>query len=304
MNKLIWAHLAILLVNLVYGVNYSVVKEIMPEYLGPYGFAVVRVWGAGLLFWLTALWGRVERVSPRDYGPLLLASLMGVIFNGVSFLKAISLTTPINASIILTSNPIFVVIIAALFTGTRITWLGALGIAMGLLGAALVILQRGAVDFGSDTMLGNVLMVLNAISYATYLVYLRRLMLRYQSITVVRWMFVFGAVLIVPIGGHEFLQISWPTIPAVALVGVAFVVLFTTFLNYLLINYSVKYAGPTVVSAYTNLQPVVATFVAVLLGQDSLDVSKVLAAFLVLGGVYLVGVSSRPRKESAPAQGR
>lgn len=297
MNKNLSAHAALLAANVIYGVNYSVAKELMPDYITPFAFIFCRVLGALTLFWLFHAFYPTEKVERKDLGLLFICGLFGVAGNQLMFFYGLNLTSPINASIIMTSNPILVLIISAWLIGERITPLKIVGILLGLGGALGLILNKSHIDLDSSNFLGDLFIFLNATSYAVYLVIVKPLMKKYKPLTVIKWVFLFGFMIVTPFGLSGFSQIEWTTFTPGVWASFAFVVIGTTFLAYLFNVFALKKVNPSVVSIYIYSQPLVATIVALMLQQDQLDLKKIIAAILIFAGVFLV--SRRPVKRVA-----
>jgi len=293
-NQRFFAHAALLGANIIYGVNYSVAKEVMPEYISPFGFIVSRVLGALLLFWLFASLVSRERVKKKHLFRLFLCGLFGVAGNQLMFFYGLNLTTPINAAIIMTCNPILVLLIAASLIGERITPKKLSGIFLGLAGAAGLILNKNQLSISSEHLLGDLFIFLNASSYAVYLVIVKPLMEVYRPITVIKYVFLFGFLIVIPFGVNDFFAVQWESYQAATWGAFLFVVIGTTFLAYLFNIFALKRLNPTVVSTYIYAQPLIATLVALLMQKDELSVVKVLSAVMVFTGVYLV--SSRKSK--------
>lgn len=288
------AHIALLFVAMVYGANYLVAKGLMPQMIGPSGFIVLRVVGAGLLFWLVyALnW---EPVTRRHLGRLMLCGLFGVAANQLMFFNGLSLTSPVNASIIMTSNPILVLLASAFLLKTAITARKLAGIGLGALGAILLLLQSNGTGAAHISWQGDLLILLNATSYGVYLVLVKPLMSVYKPTTVVAWVFLFGAVVVLPIGLPQALAIPWHAFTTNQYLAVAFVVVFTTFVVYLLNIFAMRTVMPTVVSMYIYLQPLFAGLFAYVYAQyggddftGDLTVGRIASALLIFTGVYLV----------------
>jgi drug/metabolite transporter (DMT)-like permease len=286
------AHLAIFTANFIYGANYSVAKGIMPAYFGPFAIILLRVTGAIALFFLMFV-GKREKIAKEDYGRFFLCGLTGVAINQLMFFKGLSMTSPIEAAIILTASPILVLIVAALLAKERITISKSVGIGLGLIGALILISQRPATIVGEYSVWGNLMILTNAISYAFFLVLVRPLMQKYRVSTVMLFVFLIGLIPVIPISFHEFTLIEWSIIPSWAFWGLSFIIVGTTFLAYLLNAYGLVTVSASVVSSYIYLQPFLAAAVAMFIGKDSLDFSKIISAALVFTGVYL---TSRPAK--------
>ena len=288
MNKRYQAHTAIFGANLIYGINYTIAKGIMPDYVGALGLTFMRVSGALLLFWALSYFLGTEKVDRKDFPRLILCGMFGVAFNQMLFLKGLSYTTPINSAIIMTINPVLVLLMAAIILKEKITWLKIVGIWIGGTGAGYLILKSGEVSFQSETFLGNIIMFLNASSYAVYLVLVKPLMSKYKPSTVIKWVFLFGWIIVTPIGFSEFTEIDWQNMPVDIMLSIAFVVIATTFFAYFLNINGLKYLKSSTVSVYIYLQPVIASIVAIILAKDDITWVKVISTLLVFVGVYLV----------------
>jgi len=287
MNPNLKAHLALLGANLIYGINYTVAKDIMPDFITPFGLVFCRVIGALSLFWIVHSFN-YEKIERKDFLLLAACGVFGVFANQLMFLYGLDNTTPINAGIIMTSNPILVLIASAIILKNKITLTKVEGIALGIGGALLLLLFKKDFSFGSDTIKGDIFIFLNAMSYGIYLVLAVPLMRKYKPITVIKWVFTFGFILVFPFGVGEFTAIVWTSFSLKIWLEVGFVVLFTTFFAYLLNIYGLKKLNPSTVSTYIYLQPLLAAGFAIWAGKDSLDWIKIVAAILIFSGVYLV----------------
>ncbi len=293
MNKRLLAHIALFAANLIYGINYTVAKDVMPDFIEPLGFIFLRASGALLLFWLCYRLFFYEKIARNDMFKLMLCGLFGVAINQMLFFEGLNLTTPINAAVIMVTNPILVLIMGALLAAERITKRKMLGIALGATGAISLITYGGAVELNPNHFWGNIMVLINAASYGVYLVMVKPLMEKYKPITVISWVFLFGFLFVIPFGWTDFQSIQWSQMPSDVLYKVAFVVMGTTFMAYLLNIYGLKTLNPSTVSTYIYLQPVLASMVAILAGSDSLSPIKIMAALIIFGGVYLVSVSPK-----------
>ena len=287
MNTNIKAHIALLFANIIYGINYTVAKDVMPEYIAPFGFIFCRVMGALALFWLVFSFS-YEKIAKKDILLLAICGFFGVAANQLMFFYGLNLTSPINAGIIMTSNPVFVLIASAIILKNRITLAKAGGIFVAISGALMLLLFQKDFSFGSDTLSGDIFIFLNALSYGSYLVLAVPLMKKYRPITVITWVFTFGAIYVFPFGIAEFLEIKWTTFTTTIWLEFAFVIIGTTFFAYLLNIYGLKNLNPSTVSTYIYLQPLLAASFAIWAGKDALDWIKIVAAVLIFSGVYLV----------------
>jgi drug/metabolite transporter (DMT)-like permease len=300
--KKLKAHLALLGANIIYGLNYTIAKDVMPEYIGASGFVLIRATGAMLLFWFSGLFVKNEKIEKKDALRFFLCGLFGVAINQLLFFEGLSLTAPINAGIIMVTTPILVLIISSVLIKEKITGNKVAGIALGIAGALLLITGAEAVA-GSASLskpLGDFFIFLNAASYAVFLAMVKPLMEKYQTITVIKRVFLWGWIFILPFGTEQALAVGWQSIPAIIWFEIAFVVLFTTFLAYLLNIFALKAVTPTVSAIYIYLQPVLAAIFALLAGKDQLSFIKILSTLLIFSGVYLVSMkkSKKPISQS------
>jgi len=293
MNPNLKPHLALLGANIIYGLNYTIAKDVIPNFVTPFGLVFCRVSGALILFWIIYSF-TYEKVARKDLLLLATCGFFGVFANQMMFLYGLDLTTPINAGIIMVSNPILVLIASAIILKYRITLLKVGGITLGIFGALLLLLFKKDFSFGSDTIVGDVFIFLNALAYGTYLVIAVPLMKKYKPLTVITWVFTFGFIFVFPLGINDFMQIEWHTFTPIIWFEFSFVIIATTFFAYLLNIYGLKKLTPAVVSTYIYLQPLLAASFAIWLGKDSLDWIKIVAALLIFSGVYLV--SKQPKK--------
>lgn len=287
-------HGALLAVGLIYGANYSIAKIIMPEYIGPYGIIMIRVTMGALLFWIVDVVMGAERIQyKRDYLKLAGLSFLGVAINQLTFFKGLSTTTPITASVLMTSSPIIVLIAAFLILKERISRMKLLGVALGATGAVMLIGLDGF-EFTSTTFTGNVLIVVNAISFSTYLVLVKPLLSRYRPITIIRWVFFFGMFIVISFGYPELVEVNWSAMPPTVWSSLTYVVVGATFTVYLLNNWALQYVSPTTVSYYIYLQPIFSTILAVSFRGDRLNLEQIIYAMLIFAGVYLVSIYKQP----------
>jgi drug/metabolite transporter (DMT)-like permease len=282
------AHLALLAANLIYGLNFSIAKAVMPDFIKPLALVSLRSVITTLLFWITALFMPRDKVNRKDLLYLFGCSFLGVVLNQILFLAGLNLTTPINSSIILAINPVAAFVFAAVILRERISLIRGIGLAVGLSGILLLILHDGKPDLSSSTFLGNMYTLINTIFWALYTVLIKRMLEKYHPVTVMKWTFLFGMLSTVPVGYHQWSSMGWSLITFNAWLAIGFVIVFSTYLGYLFISFGLRRLSPTIVSSYTYTQPVVAAFVASLIGQDTLDITKILSAGLIFTGVFLV----------------
>ena len=294
MSKRTLAILAAFGATIIYGLNHTIAKGVMPLYVKPFGFIMIRVLGATVLFWGISFLGPKEKIEKRDWGRLLLCSLFGMAINMLAFFKGLDLSTPINSAVLITTTPIIVVILSAFLIKERIRWVKGLGIAIGLIGAVFLIVYGNEVRQDAPNIaLGNILFLVNSLFFGLYLILTKKLVAKYHPFTIMKWLFLIGIFLNLPIALPEFLEISWSTLPVEAIWKIAFVVLGTTFCTYLFNVYALTQLKASTVSAFVYVQPLVGILFAVLSGKDTLSPVKIAAGALVVLGVYLV--SKRPK---------
>lgn len=301
MNKKLLAHLSLLGANVIYGLNYTRAKEAMAGHIGASTFVLLRVFGALILFWLTHRLFIREKIEQKDIRKIALLAICGVAINQLMFLGGLHFTTPINASIIMISNPIVVLSFALIILKEKITWNKVSGITLGITGAAILLLFKGDLSFGSETIKGDTMILINSLSWAMFLVFVKPLMLKYNTITVMKWLFLFGLIYVTPFGFSGLFDVHWNNLPTKIWVDIIFVVVGTTFIAYLFNIYSLKALSPGVVSAYIYLQPFLATLIAVYEEQDTIDKRKVIAAVLIFIGVFLVSWEGKKTLTSSRA---
>jgi drug/metabolite transporter (DMT)-like permease len=289
MDKRTLALLAAIGATTIYGLNHTIMKVIMPDYIGPYGLVLLRVISASILFGVLGLFYPTEKIDKQDYLRILTATAFGMCLNMVFFIKGLSLSTPINSSVIITIMPIIVLLLSAVFLSEKITWLKLFGIIFGFAGAITLVLYGSAFTKNAPNIpLGNAMMLINAFSYGAYLVILKPITKKYKVITLMKWMFPFGVLMNLPFGTQELLAVQWLELPWDALWRIAYVLLFTTFLAYLLNMYALREVPPTTIGVLTYVQPIIAILYATFTGNDRMDEVKTLATLLVFLGVYLV----------------
>ena len=293
MKRVFLAHTALFIVNLIYALNYTIAKDVMPNYIEPSGFILLRVLGGGFLFLIFYAFFIRERVDKKDYFSFALCGLFGVAINQLFFFEGLNLTTPINAAIIMTTNPILVIVISAFLIGEKITLQKIIGIFFGIVGAGTLILNLGSISFDNYFFIGNILVFINATSYAIYLVLVKGLMTKYQPLTVMFFVFLFGFFFVFPFGYHQLTSINIDLFTNDIYLKVLFVVVCTTFIAYLFNAFALKTLSPSVVSIYIYLQPVLASVIAIIYNSDSIDYIKILSSFFIFTAVFLVSIPSK-----------
>lgn len=288
------ALLAATAVSIIYGVTFTIAKDVMPHHLQAYGFIVLRVGGSALLFWLVWLFLPKEKIASADWPRIVASAFFGIALNMLTFFKGLSLTSPISASVIMVTTPIIVLVLSAIIIRERMQTRKVIGILLGLFGTAFLILYGKSIGSGENASLGNLLVFINAVSYGFYLILVKKLMEKYNAFTFVKWIYLFGFLMVLPFGWAECNAADWAAMPLGIWWKIGFVVVFSTFLTYLLNLLSMKTLSPSIVAVFIYLQPVFATIFAIWLQKDKLSWEKGVAALLIFVGVYLV--TQKPRK--------
>lgn len=274
--------------------TFTIAKDVMPKYVEASGFIIMRVGGATILFWLFWLFSRKskaireEKIEPKDYLRIIFAGFFGVALNMLSFFKGLSLTSPISASVLMVSTPMIVLILSAIILKERMQKRMIFGIILGLIGTAFLILYGKSVGNATNATLGNFLVFVNASSYGLYLVIVKKLMDKYNAFNFAKWIYLIGFIMVLPFGWSEFQAIDWVLMPMDIYLKTGFVVVFSTFLTYLLNLLTMRELKPTTISVFVYLQPLFATIFAISLGKDELTLVKIVSAVLIFIGVYLV----------------
>ncbi len=289
MNKRSIAHTALIFTNIFFAINLSAVKHLTNNNLvQAFGLNVVRVGVSVLLFWALYLLKPVNiKIDRSDRMRLFLCAVSGIAINQLLFIKGLSLTYPIHAALLLLITPILIVFIAAWILKERLGFLKVIGLALGISGALVLILAKDSTGNGDNVLLGDLFIIINAISYTIYFIMIKPLMVKYNAVVVLRWVFTIGLVLVLPFGWVEFTEIPWEGYTTVDFTSMGLIVITGTFLAYLFNLYGIKILGPSVAGFYIYTQPVFAALIAMFFLHEQLELYKILAAVLIFSGVYL-----------------
>ena len=297
MSKRNWALFAATLVSIIYGVTFTIAKDVMPKYVDAFGFIVLRVGGSVVLFWLLSFFGPKEKIAKADFPRIIAAALFGVAINMLTFFKGLSYTSPIMGAVLMVTTPMIVLVLSAFIMKERMKNRKLIGIVLGLAGTTTLILYGKSMVNAPNATLGNLLVFINAVSYGFYLIIVKKLMDKYNAFTFVKWIYTFGFLMVLPFGWSEFQAIDFGRLPTDIFWKIGFVVVFSTFLTYLLNLVSMRELKPTTVAVFIYLQPLFATNFAVSLGKDELNWVKLLSAVLIFIGVYLVTQKKVPSEK-------
>ena len=283
------AHLAVLATNLLFGVNYATVKYITPSFIHPFGLNMARVLTALILFWILYLLKPTTfGIRKKDIPRFIICAASGVTINQLLFIKGLALTTSIHASLLSLGTPIFITFIAAWLLREMLTPIKLIGLFLGIGGATILILLKDNTHSGTDIVTGDILILLNAISYAFYMVLVRPLMQVYSPVHVIRWVFTFGAIMITPFAWPQFASTDWTAFQTNQWMALAFVCIGATFFSYLFNIYGISVIGASATGSYIYTQPVFAAITSIIFLGENIDSYKIISALLIFSGVYLV----------------
>ena len=284
------AHLAVLSTNLLFGANYATVKYITPRFILPFGLNMARVLTALMLFWVLFLFNKRDQIGIRkkDIPRFLICAASGVTINQLFFIKGLSLTTSIHASLLSLATPIFITFIAAWLLREMLTPLKIIGLLLGVSGAAILILLKDNTHVGVDIVTGDIYILINAVTYAFYMVLVRPLMQTYSPVHVIRWVFTFGTIMIAPFAWSQFADTNWSAFHANQWIALSFVCVGATFLSYLFNVYGISVIGASATGSYIYTQPFFAAITSMIFLGENINAYKIISALLIFTGVYLV----------------
>lgn len=299
-------HGAMLCANAMWGLMSPLAKLVMISGLvTPLVVTDLRVFGAMVLFWIVSFFRKPEHVGHKDLAKLFVASLLAIVFNQGCFIFGVGLTSPADASIITTSMPLWAMVLAAIFLKEPITGKKVLGIAFGATGALLLIMgssHTGASAAGGKSIWGDLLVLTAQLSYALYLVLFKNFVGKYSVFTLMKWMFTYAFICMLPFSYDDLLAAGWSELTTAEIGSLVFIVVGSTFFSYVLVVVGQKNLRPTVAGMYNYIQPIVACIVAIYLGMDSFNWVKGISILLIFGGVYMVTIS-RSRAELEAHEG-
>ncbi len=276
--------------TVIYGFNHTIAKNVMPIYIEAFGFVLLRVIGATLIFWTLSLFIENEKIKKEDWPRIFLCSFLGMFINKLAFFKGLELSTPINSSVLITVVPILVFVFSAFFLKEKMRFLRVFGVISGFVGALVLILYSPSTSFNAPNIpLGNLMFVINSSTYGLYLIFVKKLVEKYNIITLFRWLFLIAIFLNLPVGLIEFKNVEWSHLPFWdAILPMIYVVVGTTFLTYMFNAYALSKLKASTVSSFVYLQPIVGIIYAITTDNDSLTVLSVLGMILIFMGVYFV----------------
>ena len=302
-------NLCILIAVIFWGVNVSVTKALIPEWMTAYGIIIVRLVGGAILMWLASIFIKCTKIQKGDWLKLILGGAIGLFLFIFLFILSLKYGNPIDISIIMTLPPIFVILIGVIFLKQHPNWLEYVGVVVSFIGAAIVILGGGEHHHSvhhqihhytaSGNIIGDILAIVSTICYAFYLVILEGPTKTYKPITMLRWVFLFSAIpalVLIPFATH---QPIFHTAKAVPWIEIAFILFCVTFIAYFLVEPAIKYIGSELVAIYQYLLPVFATISAVLMGLAKLHWLQVIAMAIIVVGMVCTNIGKKHRKSES-----
>ena len=292
-NK-IAAHASLLVANIIFGLGVPITKLLLDNWVSPMAWMATRCIGAAVIFWAVSLFVPKEKVPIKDLFVIMTGGLIGFLVSQTFTAWAIDYSTPAYVSFIGTLTPVMTMVCAALFIGERISGRGLVGVVIGIIGAMLMVVMNWQGGAGKNDVLGIGFALLSLLTWAIYLIITRKVSAKYSAVTQMKWIFLVSSVAILPFSwsdlAHSTLYSSawqWSGV-----LEMAYIVVLATVVGFFAIPFASRYLKATTVSVYTNLQPILASFVAIALGQDLLTWDKPVALILVLLSAYMVSKRS------------
>ncbi len=285
------AHFSMLAATLLFGANYWIAKGLMPDHLLPMQIIFLRVLGTLLISWaiqLSVRELRVLRIDRADYPRLILSGLLGVAINQMMFFTGLNRTTPVDAAIINSVNPILVLVFAAWLLKERIGVSRLGGIALGAAGALMLILLGNPLSLKGGHLSGDMFIVGNTAAWSLYLVLSKPLMVKYNPFLIMRWMFLIGFVAVFPFTISQATAIDFSLFDTYTWFAILYIIIGTTFLAYFFITFSLKRLSSPVVAYYTYLQPVLVAVIGIIVYTERISWVKIVSGLLVFAGIYFV----------------
>ncbi len=292
------AIVAVLFANFFFGTNVIAVKHITPILVNPVALTTLRIVGTAILFWTFFGFNKSNQsFTKKDILQLVLCAISGISLNQALSIKGISLTSPIHASLLILTTPISISLLAAIFLKERLTKNKMLGLLLGISGGALLIFARdlSIVNNGDQTR-GDLFVILSALCYSTYVLLMKPLAIKFQSLTILKWVFLIGSLISLPIGINDVIAIPWSSFDIVSCFCLIYIVFGATFLAYLFMNYGISQIGASRTSSFMYSQPFFAATAAIVILNESITLPKIIAASLIITGVYIANLTNSVNK--------
>jgi drug/metabolite transporter (DMT)-like permease len=290
MNEKVKARIAVLTGNFFFGTSVIAVKHISPSLMAPTALTAVRIVTTAFLFWLMYAMRPIKTgITRKDFARLFFCALLGITMNQTFTMWGMSLTSPIHASLLILTTPITVTFLAAWFLKESLTALKLTGLLFGISGGVFLVFSRDISSVaGPEQSLGDLFVVVGAVSYSVYVISIKPLMAKYKAMHILQWVFLFGTFFSLPIGWHSLMQVQWSAFDGWSWFSLGFCVFGATFIAYQVMNYSISKLGAGVTASYIYTQPFFATVGSMLLLNESLSLSKIIAGALIITGVFLI----------------
>lgn len=300
-----------IVVAVIYAVNYFTLKGAYADGIDAFTALSIRAASGVLFFTIFHQLFIKEKVERKDIPKLALCALFGISLNQIFFMWGIERTSEVNAAILMVTAPVFVFLIAGIMRYEKFDWMKIAGLVLSFCGAALLINEsaQGNFSFSNKTLSGDIMIMTNAMSYGLYLVIVRPLVLKYNTFTIVMWLFLFGSIINIPLGAAKFVDTDFGALTGKGVFGLVWLVFGTTLIAYFTNAWAMKRIPSSMVSMYIYMQPALVTIFAFFVYGDgsnennassSASVTKLLFMLIIFAGVYLV---NRPRRKLPQDQG-
>jgi drug/metabolite transporter (DMT)-like permease len=290
-------HIAAITTNVIFGLNIPVTKSLLSDWMSPMGYTLTRMLFGMIVFWIIGCFQKREKVLFKDLMMIFLCGLSGLVATQVTFAVGLRYTTPVTYSLILALSPIIVLLLSVLFLEETVTHYKTVGVLSGLSGASIIILQ-GSNNNSANTVFGILTAIVSVVCYAGYIILIRKISAKYSPVTMMKWMFLLSVAVLLPFGYPELpgQRIFSPEATFTAISGLTFALLFSSIIAFFLMPVALKRIKSTTAAIYANVQPLVASSVAIIIGQDFFRWDKLLALILVITGVYIVTQSDKTKQ--------
>ena len=289
MNENQKARGAVLLGNFFFGTTVIAVKHISPALISPLALTAIRISVTTFLFWsLFAARPIKMGITKKDFLLLAFCAVVGISMNQTFSMRGMSLTSPIHASLLILTTPIAITFLAAWLLKESLNTLKLIGLFLGISGGALLVFSRDLSSIASDQQsLGDLFVIMGALSYSTYVISIKPLMAKYKAMHILQWVFLFGAFASVPLGWKDITKVAWSSFDGISWFCLAYIVLGATFFAYQLMNYGIRKLGASITGSYIYTQPFFATLASMIILHETLSLPKIGAAGLIMGGVFI-----------------
>lgn len=295
-SKTLWAHLSLILCNIVWACDYPFYNLVLGRYISPMAMVAASLVIAALWSLMPLIWEKPEKVEPADRLKILGAAMLMGVARKLCMMFGLANTSPIDGSIISTSTPLIVLFLSAIVGVERLSKVKLTGLLLGMAGAIAIIVSSNSNLHSQSGVTGNILILTSACVSAAYMVWFKKLVGKYRITTLLRWIYCSSAIVMLPIGAHDIITTNFTAMDTKIILASLFVLIVPTYIPNLLLNYSLRVVAPTVTSIYAYIQPIVAIALAVAMGLDRPHIDTLLFALVIFAGVGLVVWSDRPKE--------